>query len=388
MRLRNQNSARNWAMCAAIISSIVGCALPQPAEPTPTVWDKLGIPQAMNLAGDQMLNASGDFPKCELKPPLKKLADLANLKSKIPAIKAAAKVKQAEDEAPQKIKAVKYLATIGCGCYDEGDEITDALIASLDDCTEEVRFTTVEALLKRAEKQKKDGACSRCGDSCCSEKLVKKLADVAYGVDDDMCKLEASDRVRELAVKTLEICCPQQCQTYCTEQMQYDSVMPVEPYELAEPAQPGIYLEGPKRADPQFEGGENSGNPQFEKADDAPTGNGTEATEDSASTSGSVSMRQVSTRREIPRPAKKVAAQGRITAVQLTNGTATVATDSHIQLAVGSVVTLSHRYQLGRVSTIGQAEVVQSRGGQAVVRPLGRLSIQRISVNDSAVLFQ
>ena len=381
MRLTNQNSARNWAMCAAIISSIIGCALPQPAEPTPTVWDKLGIPQAMNLAGDQMINASGDFPKCELKPPLKKIAALANLKSKIPAIKAAAKVKQAEDEAPQKIKAVKYLATIGCGCYDEGDEITDALISSLDDCTEEVRFTTVEALLDRAEKQKKDGACSRCGDSCCSEKLVKKLADVAYGVDDEMCKLEASDRVRELAVKTLEICCPQQCQSYCNQQMQYDSVMPTEPYELVPPIEPGIQLEGPERKEFEFEGGDDPTKPQFEGADDAP------ATE-SAAAPGQVSMRQVSLRKDSARSAKKVAAQGRITEVQVTNGTATVATDPNIQLAVGSVVTLSHRYQLGRVSTIGRAEVVNSRGGQAIIRPLGLLSIQRISVNDSAVLFQ
>jgi hypothetical protein len=382
MRLRNQNSTRYLVMCTAIISSVIGCALPQPAEPVATIWGKLGIPQAMSLMGDQLINPTGDFPKAECKPPLKKIADLANLESDVPAIKAAAKIKQAEDAAKQKIKAVKYLASIGCGCYDEADEITDALIAALDDCTEQVRYATVKALYDRAKKQKKDGNCSRCGDSCCNEKLVKKLADVAYGVDDEMCKLEPSERVRRMAEKTLQICCPQQCQTYCNQQMQYDAVVPTEPYELAPPAEPGIYLEGPER-EGGFEGEEDTKGKGFEGDDGAVS-----ATEESVFAPGQASIRQVAVRNESARPAKTIAAQGRVTDVQPANGTATVSTDADIQLAVGSVVVISHRYQLGRVSTIGQAEVVQSRGGEAVIRPLGLLSIQRIRVNDSAVLFQ
>jgi len=58
--------------------------------------------------------------------------------------KAAAEIKAEEDAAPQKIKALRYLATIGCaGCY---PGVEEGLLAALDDCTESVRYEAVKAL--------------------------------------------------------------------------------------------------------------------------------------------------------------------------------------------------------------------------------------------------
>ena len=90
--------------------------LPPPA-PVPTIWDKLGVGEFDNCFQSKFINANGNHPGLEHKPLLKKIADPANLQSDNPAIKAAAQVKQQEDLAPQKIKAIKYLATMGCGCY-------------------------------------------------------------------------------------------------------------------------------------------------------------------------------------------------------------------------------------------------------------------------------
>ena len=47
----------------------------------------------------------------------RRIADPANLQSDNPAIKAAAKAKAEQDLAPQKIKAIKYLATVGCAAF-------------------------------------------------------------------------------------------------------------------------------------------------------------------------------------------------------------------------------------------------------------------------------
>ena len=141
----------------------------------------------------------------EKKPPLLAIADPANLESPVAAIKKAAEVKQAEDLKKQKIKAVKYLTKIGCGCYDIDGSITEALIAASDDCTEAVRLATVEAIADAAEGE----CCSNCGKvCCCNEDMVKRLAKMAYERDDKGCYLEPSERVREAAVKALEICCP------------------------------------------------------------------------------------------------------------------------------------------------------------------------------------
>lgn len=170
-----------------------------PAAPT-TLWNFLGIPQGVNKIYDASVNRRGNFPGLERKPPLKGIADPANLESSNPAIKKAAEIKQQEDLAKQKIKAIKYLAKIGCGCY---PGVKEALMAALDDCTEKVRYEAAKAI--------GEAACNHCEtcnkQCCCDEELSLKLAEVAYEMDDTCCYKERSERVREAARQALMNCC-------------------------------------------------------------------------------------------------------------------------------------------------------------------------------------
>jgi hypothetical protein len=130
------------------------------------------------------------------------LTDPANLASDVPAISKAAEIKAEEDLAPQKIAALRYLATIGCGgCY---KSVEDAFLAALDDCTEAVRYEAVKAL-----RDTTTCTCQFCNrDACCSEKIQKKLRDMAEGLDDKGCPKEMSERVRRQARLALAECGP------------------------------------------------------------------------------------------------------------------------------------------------------------------------------------
>ncbi len=181
-----------------------GSALAQ-ADGPPTLWKFLGIPQAYQRVNGAVVNRRGNFPGLERKPPVLPLADPLNLESDIAPLKAAAEIKMAEDLKKQKIKAVKYLASIGCGCYDKDGKVSDALAAALDDCTEDVRMATIEALQAAAQ----EAPCNRCGISCCcKEKVVMQLARLAYERDEKGCCVEPSERVRQAAAQALEVCCP------------------------------------------------------------------------------------------------------------------------------------------------------------------------------------
>lgn len=152
------------------------------------------------------INRNGENPQRERPPLTKPLNDPVFLEEGAPEIlKKAAEVKQAEDLKVQKIKAVKYLTTIGCGCYDLDDSITEALIEAAGDCTEEVRMATMEALLGAACGQ----GCAKCGTKgCCKEAMLMKLYKMAYERDDKGCYLEPSAPVRAAAKKALKACCP------------------------------------------------------------------------------------------------------------------------------------------------------------------------------------
>jgi hypothetical protein len=168
------------------------------------LWSFLGVPQASYKIHAQLFNRQGNHPGLEKKPPLKGIADPANLKSDVPAIKAAAEIKQAEDLKPQKIKAIKYLAQIGCGCYDKDEKVTGALLAAMDDCTEEVRLAAVEAIATAASGE----YCTHCKErSCCNEKIVAQLSKIAYDRDDTGCFIEPSERVRQAAIRAMCVCC-------------------------------------------------------------------------------------------------------------------------------------------------------------------------------------
>jgi hypothetical protein len=181
---------------------LVGCQVPNP--PVTTVWQKLGVSQAAVGMRDALQNRGGDRPQREWKPPLKRIADPENLDSDNPAIAAAAKFKQQEDQKDQKIKAIKYLAQIGCGCYDKDGDVEAAFLAALDDCTPEVRIAAAEGLAAAAGTNccRYDG----CAASCCTEKVVKRLHEMAFEVDDDGCPKEPSPAVRRAAAQAANAC--------------------------------------------------------------------------------------------------------------------------------------------------------------------------------------
>jgi hypothetical protein len=184
--------------------SAFGQAPPPPPESF-TFWKFLGIPQAINKVKDASINTRGNRPGMERKPPIKRLADPANLESKNPAIKAAAQIKAEEDLAQQKIKALKYLATIGCGCYDKKIDppVKVALMAALDDCTEQVRYEAAKAIAEAACSK-----CKHCSQNCCCDKaMTDKLSAVAFEKDDNGCWLESSARVRAAAKEAMRACC-------------------------------------------------------------------------------------------------------------------------------------------------------------------------------------
>jgi len=191
--------AQEGAAAAALGGTATSAAAPK------TLWRYLGIPQGFRSFRDVVANRRGNRPRMERKPPIKRIADPANLESEDPAIAAAAEIKQAEDMKLQKIKAIKYLAEIGCGCYDVEDKITDALIAATEDCTPDVRLAAIEAIEKAASGE----CCRKCGStSCCNEKISKRLSELVYERDDSGCPIEASDEIRRAAKRVLSICCP------------------------------------------------------------------------------------------------------------------------------------------------------------------------------------
>ena len=129
---------------------------------------------------------------------MKRIADPANLESDNPAIKAAAKIKKEQDLEKQKIKAIKYLSTVGCGCY---PGVREALLAALDDCTEEVRLEAAIAFCKAA-----GSCCDQCAEGCCNAEVMQKLHEMAYGQDEKGCYIESSCEVRAAAAGALNAC--------------------------------------------------------------------------------------------------------------------------------------------------------------------------------------
>jgi hypothetical protein len=189
---------RRLILASSIAAVLTGQAVAW--EAPPTVWHALGIPQTYLHFRDSKVNAFGKFPCLERKPPLLKIADPANLKSDVPAIKAAAEVKQQEDLAPQKIKAIKYLASIGCGCY---GGVAEALQAALEDCTEAVRYEAANALVSAMNNK-----CEVCNGTCCTPELAAKMYERAYGTDGKGCNIEPSARVRALLAQAVGMCPP------------------------------------------------------------------------------------------------------------------------------------------------------------------------------------
>ncbi|PAY17620.1 hypothetical protein CKO51_20560 [Rhodopirellula sp. SM50] len=209
-------------ICFIALISCAGCAsvppaAPAPAPPTsaqagattivavapPAAAPGMTLPQFLGLdvvfggirtVGQRVRNRLGTrFPGLEAKPPIKSITDPSNLgPDASPAEKAAAEAKMEEDKAPQKAKAINYLASRGCGeCYPD-TEI--AMLAALEDCSEEIRYAAVRGLRSAS-----GDACKSCREnSCCSPKLLKKLYEIAFG-EVNGCHIESSSRVRRNA---------------------------------------------------------------------------------------------------------------------------------------------------------------------------------------------
>ncbi len=200
---------------AAPVVTPGGIAAPSPTArafypQTPTVWHRLGVPQSKGLFRqwrDSRINRDGFNPQKEKKPKLKKLTDPSNFAPEAPGpVKAAAKMKQAEDQAPQKIKALRYIGKMGCACYNKkfAGEIEAAMLEAMEDCTPEVRIAAMQVFCSTASCN-----CSVCNSkSCCTEKVTKLLQKIAFEVDDNGCPYEPNETVRSLAEQALTMCPP------------------------------------------------------------------------------------------------------------------------------------------------------------------------------------
>lgn len=142
------------------------------------------------------------FPGAQGPPPVSPVSSPENLESPSPAVAAAAKIKQEEDQAQQKILALNYLASIGCGgCY---PEVEDALLAAMDDCTEDVRYAAVKAVKESAGQP-----CTFCKNgACCSPRIRARLKEMSDDQGDDCCPREPSARIRRVARIALTYCGP------------------------------------------------------------------------------------------------------------------------------------------------------------------------------------
>ena len=232
-----------------LIGSSVGCVA-NPV-PIPTFWDKLGIPQATAILRDSTINRSGRFPGLEKKPPLLKIADPANLKPEKPEmIQVAAKIKTEQDQKKQKIKAIKFLADVNCGCYNKDDAVAKAFLAALDDCDPDVRTAAIEGLCKAA------GSCSKCKTgcetTCCTEDIYKKLQDIATGVDAKGCFKEPVKEIRTAAAGLMRACgCPT---PKPLEELPAPAPSEIEELTIPDPLPPGREGDAPKPSKPGREG--------------------------------------------------------------------------------------------------------------------------------------
>jgi hypothetical protein len=122
-------------------------------------------------------------------------------------VKTAAKIKQDQDMKKQKLKAIKFLAEVGCGCYNKDDQVAKALLEALNDCDPDVKKAAIEAISQNA------AACNKCSNgcetTCCNADVVKKLEEMAVGIDDKGCPKEPDREIRAAAMAALKRCgCP------------------------------------------------------------------------------------------------------------------------------------------------------------------------------------
>ncbi len=364
MRLTN-----SIAMIALIVAGLTPSAALAQGR---TVWHSLGIPQTWSTVRDATMNRFGNAPGLEKKPPVKGLADPSNLESDNPLLKTAAEIKKQEDLAPQKKKALKYLAKMGCGCY---PGVAEAFIEGLRDCTEEVRVTAAESIQVAS-----GNACASCNsDSCCAKEILEELAKIAYERDDHGCWLEPSETVRAAARQALLGCCPNNIPLEVI-----DSPGPKpDPQRKGDPgAQPDAgtqtLFDPPPVRQPEFEPlvllprtQSGSGLQAF-----VDTGHGVMAVDNSDPAPSPVPYRNAAWPQiEKPAPSsapEKIApvtrfAEGHVTEINREVGTITIACPKDLKPVIETQATVSHNYLLGP-KNIGTVHIITSRNGHAYAR--------------------
>lgn len=248
----SRKRSRFLLMC--LLGTLTGCAT-SPIQ-VPTVWDRLGIPAAGARLRDATLNRSGNFPGLEKKPPLLRIADPANLaEGKPEVVKTAAKIKQDQDMKKQKLKAIKFLAEVGCGCYNKDDQVSKALLEALGDCDPDVKLAAIEAISANA------AGCNKCSTgceiTCCSPDIVKKLEEMAVGIDDKGCPKEPDSQIRAAAMRALKQCgcAPEKQPEEIPAPPEIEEVpVPPEAPMIETPDSPKSKIETPSAAIPQPQG--------------------------------------------------------------------------------------------------------------------------------------
>ena len=215
-------TARFYTITLLCILTLEGCATAPvaPAPPSPAAGAAgdatviaVSVPQGQCATLPEFLGLSGlgsgihgactslrsrlgmRFPGLEPQAPLLTITDPANQgEDATPEVQAAAKQKEEKEKAAQKIKAIRYLTSeTGCGkCYPETEK---AIVSSLQDCIEAVRFETVKGLRKQITCK-----CVGCrNDCCCTDPILEQLHKMANDTDCHGCPVEQSARVRRLA---------------------------------------------------------------------------------------------------------------------------------------------------------------------------------------------
>jgi hypothetical protein len=353
-------------------------AVPGAAAPA-TLWSFMGIPQGWQKLRGATANRNGNLPGREPKPALKAIADPANLQSQNPAIKTAAQIKQQEDLKKQKIKALKYLATIGCGCY---AGVKEAFMDALDDCTEDVRLQAAESIAKAA-----DTKCAKCSKTCCCDAdMMQKLNDVATARDDDGCFKEPSAAVREAACEAL-MACRRRVRVYPAP------VVPGPPIdgEIREPVPdtmpnretvPDMPIPPSETSNsgPSDLIGEILGIPGSRPTGVAKKGlpatsvSARSASKSKAPTGDLTGVRSVRVTKEL--------LTGSIVGVDMKTTTVDIEFEGPRQPTVGSQFSVEHDYAFS-TRNLGRLEVVYPAGsGRAICRPTGRTDITKLGKGD------
>ncbi|MBI3863242.1 MAG: hypothetical protein HY290_15230 [Planctomycetia bacterium] len=356
-----------------------------------------------------------------------------NAKSDNAAIAEAAKIKKQKCLQCKKIKAIKYLATIGCGCYDKEGAVSKALLAAMTDCDEKVRMAAVKAIMTTA----KNGCCETCNSvSCCKKEVVEFLSKMAYEVDDKGCWIEPSEEIRNMAAQAAEICCPCQWPQYEMSPQPKPVQEPdnpelkkepaaVEGEQPAVPVQPGADEEAARtrlRRDraiailqTQYESIEEGDLVPIMPADMPVAGGASRARADDDDgdapgraficnyedpivvyrnlavpvaserfpTGGAVASgpmhRPLAARR---RPANDGNLRGIVRYVDPYHGVAHVEFGGTKRIAPGTRVVVEHQALFGKLASSGVLEVVSSEPGAATVKALGDYRISRVASGD------